>query len=81
MENVPLKILKARMAYFFELAARGQTLEVTKHNKPYVYVASSASPYLHPGKLVGQTSLSIGKKIHLKKSVSRLLNEDRDENV
>lgn len=79
MERVPIKTLKARMAHFFERVARGEIFEITKHNKPYVYVAGSSSPHLHLGQLSGKTSLEVGKKIKLKKSILSYLQEDRNE--
>jgi len=68
------------MAHFLELAAQGQILEITKHNKPYVFVVPTSDPSVHRGTAVGQKSLRVGKRVRLRKSLDVYLSEDRDEN-
>lgn len=80
MEKVPIKALKQRMAHFLEFAAKGHILQITKHNKPYVFVVPFSDPSIHIGSAVGQKALRAGKKIRLKKSIELYLSEDRDEN-
>ena len=79
MKCVPLKILKQNFSEYAEIAASGTEVQVTKYNKPFIYLIGARPSSLHVGAQVGVAKLkSISKKInhgeHLK-----VLKEDRDE--
>ena len=79
MKSISLKLLKQSLSKYTEEAARGETIQITKHNKPFAYLLPAATPFLHAGAQVGRKPLrSIGKLASGGKYL-KILKEDRDE--
>lgn len=79
MEKVPLKELKENLSYWTEKASKGDTIEVTKYNKPYVRLVSSHPPGLTIGSKVGQPLPPSPFKKGLKVDWKKALDEDRGD--
>ena len=80
MKSVSLKDLKKHLSEVTEQAARGEVVQVTKYNKPFVVLMGVASPAVHVGSKVGTTSLvSIGKKLTRGRFLSALKEDREDE--
>lgn len=78
MEKVPLKDLKERLSYWAERASKGETIEITKHNVPYMRLVAPLESDVIVGSKVGQPfppSPFKGKK--LKIDWKKYLDEDR----
>lgn len=57
MKNVPLKTLKENLSWWVGEAARGEQVQVTKYNRPYILLASCEGSGLYRGKRAGQATL------------------------
>ncbi|MBI4212238.1 MAG: hypothetical protein HY540_06335 [Deltaproteobacteria bacterium] len=77
-KNVALKELKENLAYWAEEASRGEVVQVTKYNKPYMMLVPSGQPGLRVGKNVGKSGF---KPVLDKppKGWKEYLDEDRGE--
>lgn len=58
MNKVPLKELKKDLSSWAEEASKGNIIEVTKYNRPYIYIVPHAQSGLFQGSKVGQGSLT-----------------------
>ena len=77
MKSVPLKELKENLAYWTDLAAQGEMIEVTKYNQAYIRMIPVVENGLYIGKNVGQASLTaVGKSLSKGKWL-KYLEEDR----
>ncbi len=79
MKIVPLLELKKRLSYWAEKAAEGERIEVTKYNKPFVYISSSEVSALHVGESIGEYSLKSALNDPTRGKWLNLLIEDRGE--
>ena len=79
MKSVPLKELKENLSQVTESAANGEVVEITRYNKPFVYITSASHPNVHHGINAGRSSLvTLGKSASQGKYL-KFLKEDRDE--
>jgi len=81
MKNVPLKALKENLAYWTEAAAKGELVQVTKYNRPYVVMGPSEGSGLSRGKKAGQEALKSVLSEATKGKWLKILKEDRDEDA
>lgn len=79
MKTVPLKDLKIKLSFWAHEAFKGQCIEVTKNNKPYIVLMPNVRPGLHYGKNVGKKSLKSALSYEGKKEWLSYLMEDRKE--
>lgn len=79
MEKVSLKKLKEGLSSWLEKAARGDVLQITRYNHPYVLVMGTNDPSLHTGSRVGKTDITPALKKAPKKPSLDFLLEDRSE--
>lgn len=80
MKKVPLKELKENLAHWAEVAALGESLEVTKHNKPYIMLIPCALPHVRAGQNVGKIFLTPAlKKDPTRRAWLDTLLEDRHD--
>ncbi len=77
MKSVALKALKLKLSELTEEAAKGTTIEVTKYNKPFVYISSATSSSVHMGIDIGKRSLKAATKTS-NLDIVKSLNEDRN---
>lgn len=81
MKSVSLKDLKENFSSWAERAARGETVQVTKHHHPYVTLLPSLPSFVTMGKRVGKESLRSRLNVNTKgKSIEYLL-EDREDKI
>lgn len=78
MKSITLKSLKENLSQYTEEAAKGIPIEITKYNKPYVYIHAAASPSLHIGCRIGSPLRSIAKKASRNKFL-KILKTDRQD--
>lgn len=83
MKKISLKDLKENLSTYAEEAAKGDPIQVTKYNKPFILLLGSSGTSshfgLHIGKNAGKASLeSVGKTLS-KGKVLDVLSEDRSE--
>jgi prevent-host-death family protein len=57
MRTAPMQELKENLATLAEIAAGGETVEITKHNKPFIRLMPATAPGLHIGRNAGQAKL------------------------
>ncbi len=81
MKSVPLKALKENLAYWAEEAAKGEVVQVTKYNRPYVMLGPSEGSGLYRGLKVGQEPLKSVLSGATKGKWLKILKEDRDEDA
>lgn len=82
MKRVPLKDLKQNLSSIALLVAKGQTVEVCKHNKTYFYMVPGILTGVYVGKYFGKKSLE--PNFEIKKPLPRGLSlkyvlEDRED--
>lgn len=78
MKSVPLKDLKERLAFWTAQAAKGVVVQVTRYNRPYIYLTDTGVLGLTTGKLVGKGELqTILRKPLSKGTLAEVLAEDR----
>jgi antitoxin (DNA-binding transcriptional repressor) of toxin-antitoxin stability system len=58
MKSVNLKALKEDLSLWTEKAAGGEIVEVTKYNRPFVWIVPSGTQNLRRGQKVGKASIS-----------------------
>lgn len=78
MKKVSLKELKQNLSQYAEEASQGEPIEVTKYNKPFLYLSGAFSPSLHIGSRVGQGTLAPAGKAASGGAYLKALLEDRD---
>lgn len=79
MKSVPIKDLKRNLSSWTEEAAKGERVQVTKYNRPYVVLSPAGATGIHVGKKVGKEPLKSVLKEATKGRWLRALQEDRDE--
>lgn len=77
MKSVNLKALKEDLSHWTEEAAGGEIVEVTRYNRPYVWIVPSGAQGLRSGKHVGTASISPVLEEGSKGKWLRVLDEDR----
>ncbi len=79
MKSVPLKTLKENLAYWADEAAKGERVQVTKYNRPYVVLGPHEGAGLYRGKRAGLEPLKPVLKEGTKGKWLKFLKEDRNE--
>lgn len=79
MKSVPLKELKENLASWAEEASKGETVQVTKYNRPYIVLSAGKTPGLYQGGKVGREVLRSVLKEATCGQWLRYLAEDRDD--
>ena len=79
MKSVNLKDLKKRLSYWVDETAKGNVVEVTRYNKPYIRLVPRTEPSLHYGSKVGKAELESSTKSHAAKQWLKTLLDDRSE--
>jgi len=57
MHIAPMQELKENLSALAEMAAQGETIEITKHNKPFIRLTPATMPGLHVGRFAGKKPL------------------------
>lgn len=82
MKSVPLKDLKNNLAGFAEMASHGETILITKHNKPYVRLSAANEPDVRVGTRFAKGRLRpCLKSAKTRGQYLRYLLEDREDDV
>ena len=79
MKSISIKDLKLFLARYAEEVARGQTIHVTKYNKPFIQITPAAPGGLRLGSRVGKASLKPVAKAATKGYFLKCLEKDRNE--
>jgi prevent-host-death family protein len=78
MRVVEMHELKQNLSALAELAAQGETIEITKHNKPYVRLIPATAVGLHMGQQAGKRSLRTAVRINTGGAFLTVLAADRE---
>lgn len=82
MKNVSLKDLKKDLSSLSIMAAKGEIVAVTKHNRPYIKLVPYFEPTVTRGKYFGKKSLTPALKSARRQSRSlEILLEDREDKL
>lgn len=57
MRTAPMQELKENLSTLAEIAANGETVEITKHNKPFIRLTPAVGPGLHIGRNAGKAQI------------------------
>jgi prevent-host-death family protein len=57
MHTAAMHELKENLSALAAMAAHGEVVEITKHNKPYIRLTPAIGPGLHVGNRVGKVRL------------------------
>lgn len=57
MHTAPMQELKENLSALAEKAAQGETIEITKHNKPFIRLTPATADGLHVGSRAGKIAL------------------------
>lgn len=79
MKKIAIKELKENLSDYAEMAAEGEIIEVSKYNRPYVYISGVAEASLHYGSKVGKLNLTSSFKLASKGAWRESLEEDRQD--
>ena len=79
MSSVTLKDLKEDLSSWAQRAAKGETIHVTKYNRPYIVLGPSNPKGLHVGSRVGKGHFVAVVKGGLRGLALKALQEDREE--
>jgi antitoxin (DNA-binding transcriptional repressor) of toxin-antitoxin stability system len=79
VKNVSLKDLKEDLSNWTEVAAKGETVQVTRYNKPYVLLGPAAMPGVRMGSRVGESLKPCFDKDPTSGRWLTVLQEDRDD--
>ena len=77
MKTVPLKTLKECLSEIMERASKGEIIEVTKYNRPFVVIYPATHRGLHVGSEIGRGLKSVAKVSEA--SFKEILEEDRSD--
>ncbi len=80
MEYVSLYDLKKYLSKWISAALSGETIVVTRYNKPVVFLNAYSEPALHTGKLVGKQQFDRAATLTNKGAALKFLEEDRSDN-
>jgi antitoxin (DNA-binding transcriptional repressor) of toxin-antitoxin stability system len=81
VKNVPLKTLKENLAYWAEEASKGERVQVTKYNRPYVVLGPYEGSGLYCGSKAGREPLKSVLSQATRGKWLKVLQEDRDEDA
>ena len=81
MKKVPLKDLKLRLSLWMKEAAKGSLVQVTRYNRPYIYLFCNESPGLHCGSQVGKSEIKSVLSGKTKGRWLEILLEDREDRI
>lgn len=70
--------LKQNLSALAELAAQGETVEVTKHNKPYVRLTPAIAAGLHIGQQAGKQPIKTAVQKNTGGAFLKALAADRE---
>lgn len=79
MKKISLKYLKENLSQLTEEAAQGAQIQVTKYNKPYIYIVGMPTSSLHIGVKIGKGILKSVSKFATKGAYLAELMKDRQE--
>jgi len=82
MKKVTLKDLKQDLSLWTSRASKGEMIQITRYNKPYVYISAGSSGFMHVGTKVGLENLEIDASITKEASKGnwlKILQEDRED--
>lgn len=77
--NVPIKDLKENLSKLSERASKGELIQITKYNSPFMILGPCRPPGLHVGSQIEQGSLKAVLNQGSKGQWLHYLNEDREE--
>ena len=81
MKKVTLKHLKEALSEISEQAAKGEFIEVTKYNKPFVVMGPAAPLGVRVGSKSGKGPLDSIASEATKGRLFKVLEEDRDHEI
>lgn len=79
MTTVSVEALKANFAHWASKAASGETVYVTRHNRPFVQLTACKEPSVHVGSRVGKGQLTPAVSKGTGGAWRRVLEQDRAE--
>lgn len=78
MRTAPMHELKENLSTLAEFAANGETVEITKHNKPFIRLVPATSPGLHAGQSAGKKNLKAAVSKNTGGAFLKVLATDRE---
>lgn len=78
MHTAPMHELKENLSALAEMAAQGETVEITKHNKPFIRLTPATGPGLHIGRNAGKTPLKTAVSKNTAGAYLKVLAGDRE---
>ncbi|AFM12508.1 type II toxin-antitoxin system Phd/YefM family antitoxin [Turneriella parva] len=78
MRIAPMQELKENLATLADIAARGETIEITKHNKPFIRLTPATALGLHIGRSVGKARLKAAVVKNTGGAYLKILAADRE---
>lgn len=78
MHIAPMHELKENLSSLAELAAQGETVEITKHNKPFIRLTPATAPGLHIGRFAGKKPLKVAAAKNTGGAFLKVLASDRE---
>jgi antitoxin (DNA-binding transcriptional repressor) of toxin-antitoxin stability system len=79
MVSVSIQVLKAQFAHWAAKAVKGEAVQITRHNRPYVMLTGCSSSHVYVGPEVGKRGLRPAIKGGTNGQWRRVLDEDREE--
>ena len=79
MISVSIQALKSGFAAWAGMAAEGQTVQITKHNRPYLLLTGCKNVAVHHGSRAGIGQLQSALKAPTHGQWRHVLDEDRQE--
>lgn len=79
MKKIAIKELKENLSDYAEMAAEGELIEISKYNRPYVYLSGVAEASVHYGSKVGKENLTSSLKMASKGAWRKALEQDRQD--
>lgn len=77
MHTAPMHELKENLSALAEIAANGETVEITKHNKPFIRLTAATAQGLHVGRFAGKQPLKTAVSKNTGGLFLKVLAEDR----
>ncbi len=78
MHTAAMHELKENLSALAEMAANGEVVEITKHNKPFIRLTPATGPGLHMGRLAGKARLKTAVKKNTGGAFLKVLTADRE---
>lgn len=79
MKSISLRVLKENLSRYTEQAARGEPIQVTRYNKPFVYLMPALGQSQRVGTRAGQHEFRPVSKRATRGRFLEVLNEDRND--